>query len=109
MAIVGTMSASSVEASESPLVVINNVAETSAQAGTTVTGSKGYTVSVVGTYSYVNARTLKTSSVNKNAGALRNVSVWFTAPTNCRTVKLYSQHTASLPGEQWSATRTNVR
>ncbi|MBD5539727.1 MAG: hypothetical protein HDR00_00750 [Lachnospiraceae bacterium] len=79
----------------------SSIKATSASASTTF-GSTGSVV-VSSTYSYVNTETLATGTSSKNNGYYSSCSVSFSAPSNCRSVKITSTHTVSAYGQTWTA------
>ena len=70
----------------------------------TVSATKG-TVTVYSEYSYVNVSNLTTGKVTRNAGGNNTyvASLAFTAPKNCRSVKIKSSHVVYALGELWNA------
>lgn len=83
----------------------NNVYKTSANAKTSITGDSNDnrgSVSVSGSYSYINISTLEVKTTGNGNGGQGSATVSFSAPTNCVTVKLVSNHSASYNGQNWS-------
>ena len=73
-------------------------------AGYTFFGMPGL-VTVNSTYSYVNTSNLTTGSMNRYDGDTNrtSASVQFSAPKNCRSVKIQSTHYVYAFGRLWSA------
>lgn len=81
--------------------------------GNTITkkGSSAYTyfstdtntsmASVVGSYYYINTTTLKTYSTGDGTGSSSGGKISFNAPTNCRSVKLTSNHNVTYKTQKW--------
>ena len=78
----------------------------SGSAGTSF-GSNG-SVAVNSTYSYVNVNTLATGSTSRNNGHYKYASVSFSAPKNCRSVKVSSSHSVTAYGQSWSTTTSAI-
>ena len=70
----------------------------------TFCGAKG-TVTVYSEYSYINVSNLTTGTMTKNDGGNNTyvASLAFTAPKNCRSVKIKSSHVVYAFGELWNA------
>lgn len=79
----------------------SSISKTSASASTSY-GTNG-SVIVSATYSYVNTDTLATGTSSKNNGGYRSCSVSFSAPSNCRSVKITSSHSVSAYSQKWTA------
>lgn len=79
----------------------SSVSSTSGSAYTSF-GDYG-SVAVNSTYSYVNTNNLTTGTQSKNNGHYKSASVSFSAPKNCRSVKVVSSHSISAYSQTWSA------
>lgn len=84
----------------------SSIYSTSASAST-LFGSTG-TITVLSTYSYVNTNTLVTGTSSKNNGYYSSCSVSFSAPSNCRSVKITSSHRVAAYGQTWTANTSAI-
>ncbi len=76
------------------------IGQTSAYAYTSFGGNGQVTVS--STYGYVNVYTLATDSESRNDGDHSYAQVNFTAPRNCHSVYIDSDHQVVAYGQTWS-------
>lgn len=59
-------------------------------------------------YTYVNYKTLATSSMSRSDGAnRREVSFRFIAPSNCRSLHISSSHLVYTGGQTWNVTTSH--
>lgn len=79
----------------------SSISRTGASASTSYASTGSVTVS--STYSYVNTNTLATGTSSKNNGYYNSCSVSFSAPSNCRSVKVSSSHRVAAYGQTWTA------
>lgn len=84
----------------------SSISSTSASAKTSYEASGSVTVS--STYSYVNTNTLVTGTSTKNNGHYTSCSVNFSAPSNCRSVKISSSHSVSAYGQNWTTSTSGI-
>lgn len=85
----------------------STITSTTATASTTYEIRTG-SISVDSTYSYVNTYTLATGSSTKSKGYYTSVEINFSAPYNCRSVRIRSSHKVSAYGQTWTANSTAV-
>ena len=85
----------------------STITRTAASASTRYGKSTG-SISVDSTYSYVNTYTLATGSSTKSKGYYTSVEINFSAPYNCRSVRIRSSHKVSAYGQTWTANSTAV-
>lgn len=101
------------EISGAKITYSNIIYKTSANAKTNITGDNSGnrgSVSVSGSYSYVNTDTLIVTTTGSGDAGQGGASISFTAPKKCNSVKLVSNHSASYNGQNWSAPNvTNIR
>ena len=72
---------------------------------TCITGFTGTgATSVTGTYYYVNFRTVEVGVKTLGTGGRYGVSVSFSAPTDCRSVRVNGSHRVSCGAQYWGAT-----
>lgn len=101
------------EISGAKITYSNIVYQTSAKAYTNITGDSSDnrgSVSVSGSYTYIDVKTNKVYTTGNGNAGQGGASISFTAPKDCKTVKLMSNHSASYNGRYWSYPQlTNVR
>ncbi len=78
----------------------SSISATGASASTSYQSTGSVTVS--STYSYVNTDTLETGTSTKNNGHYSSCSVSFSAPSNCRSVKVTSSHSVTAYDQTWT-------
>ena len=84
---------------------VSNISSTNAAANTTF-ATKGR-VSVESTYTYVNTQTLNAIKITKSSNTLGSSTVSFVAPSNCRSVSIYSKHRVDHYGKSWTVVTNN--
>lgn len=84
----------------------SSISKTGASASTSYASTGSVTVS--STYSYVNTNTLATGTSSKNNGYYNSCSVSFSAPSNCRSVKVTSSHKVAVSGQTWTASTSAI-
>lgn len=84
----------------------SEISQTGASCLTSITSSgMAY---VTGTYYYLNYETLLTYDIPAANGGQHYASISFTAPTNCRSVKVRGSHTINYGAQNWEV-RTEAR
>ncbi len=99
------------------IVATNKVYATTAQAevGTNRSCSAGlgatyyYVDPLTSAAYYVNSETLPTGSIRRSGSGQYGYHIDFTAPNNCRSVKVVSQCVVEYSGQRWTSTLTTVR
>ena len=79
----------------------SNISQYSANATTTY--EKSGLLSVNSTYYYVNVKTLAANHVSKDRLATKSPTVTFSAPKNCRSIKISSSHRVEAYYSIWTA------
>lgn len=63
---------------------------------------------VSGTYYYLNIKTMTDGSKSSANGGLHVATVSFTAPTDCRSVSVFGNHSVTYSGQNWSTSTDAV-
>ncbi len=79
----------------------SSISASNASVGT-VSGSGNISVTASGVYSYINYNTLKVTTVTKSESDDPAIVVSFTAPSECRSVRVLGGHTAKSGTETWT-------